>query len=250
MLTPERMHQINVLVFETEVDSVAKAIVRLGMLHLVQLDDQEPWAESLKKYDAGQARTKIDGMRLRVSSLMKDLGVRALPLEPRDDQLVEMSLSDLDEMDREISSLESTVESLLARRKELEIRRERLQGILGEVSPLAALGMPSEGAPYSFLEIHYGQVAVENLEYIRDKISPLAAVALDLEHRNKDVVMLLIGLKTDRLKIKRILREAAFNEIEVPEEAKKGTGEVTGELAKKIEEIEDQIAEVDREMTR
>ena len=177
MLTPERMHQINVVVFETEVDAVAKAIVRLGMLHLVQLDDQEQWAESLKTYDAGQVRTKIDGMRLRVSSLMKDLGVRALPLEPRDDQLLEMSLSDLDEMDREITSLESTVEGLLERRKELEIRLERLQGILGEVSPLAVLGMPPEGTPYSFLEIHYGQVGAENLEYIRDKIAPLAAGA-------------------------------------------------------------------------
>jgi V/A-type H+-transporting ATPase subunit I len=250
MLTPERMHQINVVVFETEVDAVAKAIVRLGMLHLVQLDDQEPWAESLKTYDAGQVRTRIDGMRLRVSSLMKDLGVRALPLEPRDDQLLEMSLSDLDEMDREISSLESTVEGLLEKRKELEIRLERLQGILGEVSPLAALGMPPEGAPYSFLEIHYGQVGAENIEYIREKLSPLAAVVLDLDHRDKNVVILLIGLKTDRLKIKRILREAVFEEIEVPEEARKGTGEVTEELGKKIEELEEQIAEVDGEMTR
>jgi len=250
MLTPERMHQINVVVFETEVDAVAKAIVRLGMLHLVQLDDQESWAESLKAYDSGKVRTRIDGMRLRVSSLMKDLGVRALPLEPRDDQLLEMSLSDLDEMDREIASLESTVEGLLARRKELEIRLERLQGILGEVSPLAVLGMPPEGAPYSFLEIHYGQVGAENLEYLREKIAPLAAVALDLDHRGGNVVILLIGLKADRLKIKRILREAAFEEIEVPEEARKGTGEVTEELGKKIEELEEQIAAIDGEMTR
>jgi len=250
MLTPERMHQINVLVFETEVDAVAKAIVRLGMLHLVRLDDQEPWAENLKTYDAGQVRTRIHGMRLRVSSLMKDLGVRALHMEPRGDQLIEMSLSDLDEMDREISSLESTVEGLLARRKELEIRLERLQGILGEVSPLAVLGMPPEGAPYSFLEVHYGQVAAENLEYIREKIAPLAAVVLDLDHREGDVVILLIGLKTDRLKIKRILREAVFDEIEIPEEARKGTGEVTEELGKKIEELEEQISEIDGEMSR
>lgn len=244
------MHQVNVVVFETEVDAVAKAIVRLGMLHLVQLDDQEPWAESLKTYDAGKVRTKIDGMRLRVSSLMKDLSVRTLPLEPRDDQLLEMSLSDLDEMDREISSLESTVEGLLARRKELEIRLDRLQGILGEVSPLAVIGMPPEGAPYSFLEIHYGQVNAENLEYIREKIAPLAAVALDLDHRDGNVVILFIGLKTDRLKIKRILREAVFEEIEVPEEARKGTGEVTEELGRKIAELEEQIAAADGEMTR
>ena len=66
MLTPERMHQINVVVFETEVDAVAKSIVRLGILHLVQLDDTESWVEKLQDYDAGEVRTRIDGMRLRV----------------------------------------------------------------------------------------------------------------------------------------------------------------------------------------
>ncbi len=248
MLTPERMHQINVVVFETEVDAVAKAIVRLGMLHLVQLDDSEPWVESLQDYEAGEVRARIDGMRLRVSSLMKDIGVRSLPLAPRDDQLMEMSLADLEEMDREISSLESTVEGLLARRKELDIRLDRLKGILNEVTPLAVLGMPADGAAYSFLEIHYGQVGTENLDYIQEKIQPLAAVALQLDTRERNEVILLIGLKTDRLKIKRILREAAFEEIEVPEEAREETGEVTEELGKKIVELEEQIAAVDDEM--
>ena len=244
------MHQINVVVFETEVDAVAKSIVRLGMLHLVQLDDSEPWVERLQDYQAGEVRTKIDGMRLRVSSLMKDLGVRSLPLEPRDDQLMEISLADLDEMDKEIGSLESTVEGLLARRKELDVRLDRLKGILNEVTPLAALGMPADGAPYSFLEIHYGQVVTENLDYIQEKIKPLAAVALQLAHRDGKEVILLIGLKTDRLKIKRILRESAFEEIEVPEEAKEETGEVTEEFGKKIGELEEQIKSVDDEMRR
>ena len=248
MLTPQRMHQINVVVFETEVDAVAKSIVQLGMLHLVRLDDSEPWVENLQDYEVGKVRTRIDGMRLRVSSLMKDLGVRSLPLEPHDDQLMEMSLADLDEMDKEIGSLESMVEGLLARRKQLDVRLDRLKGILNEVTPLAVLGMPTGGAPYSFLEIHYGQVASENLDYIQEKIQLLAAVALQLDHRDSNEVILLIGLKTDRLKIKRILREAAFEEIEVPEEAKEGKGEVTEELGRKISELEEQIVAVDEEM--
>jgi V/A-type H+-transporting ATPase subunit I len=244
------MHQINVVVFETEVDAVAKAIVRLGMLHLVQLDDSEPWAVNLKDYEAGEVRARISGMRLQVSSLMKDLGVRSLPLEPRDDQIKEISLADLDEIEKDISSLESTVEGLLERRKELDVRLDRLKGILNEVSPLAVLGMPQDGAPYSFLEVHYGQVSTDNLDYVREKIKPLAAVAMQLDSRDDAEVILLIGLKTDRLKIKRILREAAFVEIEVPEEASAETGEVTEELGKKISELEEQITAVDEEMQR
>ena len=250
MLTPKRMHQVNVVVFETEVDAVAKAIVRLGMLHLVQLDDSEQWAVNLKNYEAGDIQARVGGMRLQVSSLMNDLGVRSLPLEPRDEEIQEISSADLNEIEKEITSLESAVEGLLARRKELEVRLDRLRGILSEVSPLAMLGMPSEGAPYSFLEVHYGQVGADNLDYIQEKIHPLAAVALRLDSREGAEVILLIGLKTDRLKIKRILREAAFQEIEVPEEASTETGEVTEELGKKIAVLEEQIAAVDEEMER
>jgi V/A-type H+-transporting ATPase subunit I len=248
MFTPERMHQINVVVFETEVDSVAKAIVRLGILHLVQLDEREPWIESLKDFEAGPLQRSIETLKGRVSTLMKDLGVRALPLDSRDGGLIEVSPADLKEMEQEVSSLETTLDELLGRRKDFEIHLERMQGILDEVSPLAVVGFPPERAPYTFLEVHYGQVRPENLVYIREKIAPLAAVVLTLTHRDGNDIVLLIGLKTDRLKLKRILREATFEEIEMPEEAKKDSGVVTEELGSKITALKEKIEAVDREL--
>ncbi|MBU8920723.1 MAG: hypothetical protein KOO63_02575, partial [Bacteroidales bacterium] len=89
MFTPERMHQINVMVFETEVDEVARSIVRLGILHLVQLDDQQPWVEQLGTFESGKVSDRIDRMGQRVVGLMKDLNIRELPLEERDSRLLE-----------------------------------------------------------------------------------------------------------------------------------------------------------------
>ncbi|UCF04915.1 MAG: hypothetical protein JSV33_13480 [bacterium] len=248
MFTPERMHQINVVVFETEVDEVARTIVRLGILHLVQLDDQESWIEELKDFDAGKISSEIERLRMRISELMKNLVIRELPLEPRDDQVLEVSPSELKEIGTEISSLESRVEEHLLRRKELEVRLERLQGILNEVSPLAVVGLPPQQTPYTFLDIHYGEVRTENLDYIRDKLTPLAAVVLPLARKEENEVILMIGLKSDRLKLKRILREASFEEIEMPEEAQKDSGIVTEELEKKIDELKVQIDGVNAEL--
>lgn len=248
MFTPERMHQISVVVFETEVDSVAKAIVKLGILHLIRLDEKESWVEQLKDFEAGKISSEIERLRMRVSELMKDLHITELPLEPREDRIFEVSHNDLKEIGGEITSLESRVEEHLIRRKELEIRLERLQGILSEVSPLAVVGLPPAQTPYTFLDIHYGQVRTENLDYIRDKITPLAAVVLPLATKGGDEVILLIGLKSDRLKLKRILREATFEEIEMPEEAKKESGVVTEELANKIEELKERIAGINGEL--
>ncbi|MBN2071006.1 MAG: hypothetical protein JW814_06065 [Candidatus Krumholzibacteriota bacterium] len=250
MFTPEKMHQINVMVFETEVDEVAKSIVRLGILHLVQLDDAQPWVEQLGTFNAGKMNEKLGRLDQRVTSLMKDLGIRELPLEERDSNLLEISVNDLDEMEREMSSLEARVQELVLRRKEMEVHYERMQGIFNEISPLAEVGLPHQSTPYTFLEIRYGQVKSENLEYINEKIQHLAAVVLPLAHREGYEIILLIGLKTDRLKIKKILREATFEEIEMPDEGRDdGEGAIVIEgLEEKIAGIKEQINRLDAEL--
>ncbi|MBN1164685.1 MAG: hypothetical protein JXB45_08910 [Candidatus Krumholzibacteriota bacterium] len=250
MFTPERMHQINVMVFESEVDEVAKAIVRLGILHLVQLDDRQPWVEKLGTFEAGKLSEKIDRLGMRVASLMKDLGIRELPLQERDGQLLEVPLSDFDDMDKDMVSLESRVEEVVIRRKEMKVRLERMQGILNEVSPLAEVGLTLEKTPYTFLEIRYGRVPKDMLEYVQEKISPLAAIVIPLASREEGEIILLIGLKTDRLKLKRILREASFEEIEKSGEegADEEAGLVTGELEERIQELRGQLEQLDGEL--
>ncbi len=251
MFTPERMHQINVMVFETEVDDVAKAIVRLGILHLVQLDDAQPWVEQLGQFEAGKVSSKIDRLYNRVNNLMKDLGIRELPLEEGDTKLLETSITDFEEMEIEVTELEKRVEGLVLRRKELEVHLERMQGILNEVSPLTELGLSPAQAPYTFLEVRYGHVSTEGLDLVREKFAPLAAVVIPLTQRDGREMVLLIGLKTDRLKIKRILRDAAFEDIEMPagEQAREEAGLVTGELEERIEKIEEQISDIKEKLS-
>ena len=250
MFTPERMHQINVMVFETEVDEVARSIVRLGILHLVQLDDQQPWVEKLSAFEAGKVSDRIDRLGQRVVGLMKDLGIRELPLEERDSSLLETSVSDLADMDKEISTLESRVIDLVQRKKELEVHLERMQGIFNEVSPLAEVGLADIKTPYTFLEIRYGQVRSEHLDYIKEKTAPLAAVVFPLVSREANDIVLVIGLKTDRLKLKRILREAAFEDIEMPggSDAKDESAIVIEGLEEKIEGIRNKVEDLKQEL--
>jgi V/A-type H+-transporting ATPase subunit I len=245
------MHQINVMVFESEVDDVAKAIVRLGILHLVQLDDSEPWVEQLGKFEAGKVSNQIERLYNRVTALMKDLGIRELPLEEGDTNLLETSITDFEEMEKDIAEMEKRVERLVLRRKELEVHLERMLGILNEVSPLTELGLPPDKAPYTFLEVKYGQVSTEGLELLREKTAGLAAVVMPLTQQYGKELVLLIGLKTDRLKLKRILRDAAFEDISMPagEEAREEAGLVTGELKERIERIREQIAELNEKIS-
>ena len=247
MFLPEKMDQINVLVFESELDDVAEAIVRLGIVHIVKLDDQEPWAENLRSFDAADARGKIDILRNRIAALIRDLGIEDKALVPGE-SAPEVSMGDLAAIDRSISSIEAALEDPLARRAELRKKLERMQAIAGEVAPLLDLGLPVGKTPYSFLEIRYGEVRVENLEIIKGKIAPLAAVAFPVAKRGKNDLVVVIGLKSDRLKLKRILAEASFEEVEIATEARKEISEVEGEVDKQIDSLKEAIHDVGLEI--
>ena len=247
MFLPERMDQINVLVFESELDEVVRAIVRLGILHLVRLDDQEPWAENLRSYEAGEVRSKIDSLRVKIANLMKDLGIRELAIEPNGG-IPEVSMGDLAEIEKYLASLELSVGGTLARRAEITRKLERFEAIVSEVSPLLDLGLPIAKTPYTFLDVHYGEVRSENVPMVREKIAPLAAIVLSLGRRAKNELILLIGLKSDRLKIKRILADASFEEVEISASVKKEAPEVSGELLKRIDELKEDLSAVNAEI--
>ena len=118
MFTPERMHQINVLVFESEVENVARAIVKLGVLHLVRLEEEEPWIDSLKDYDTSSAQGRVLDLKSRVLNIMNILKIGELPLKEVEDGDFGLSREDFDRMEKDISSLEETLEELLARKRE------------------------------------------------------------------------------------------------------------------------------------
>ena len=247
MFLPERMHQINVLVFETELDAVASSIVRLGILHLVRLDDQEPWAENLRSYEASEIHARIDALRNRIAFVMRDLAIDDSSLGPGED-IPDVSMGDISAIEKEVSAVEDALRDPLARRAEIRKKLERMEAIASEVAPFLQLGLPVGKQPYSFLEIHYGEVRTENFEIIREKIASLAAVAFPVSKRGKNELVVLIGLKSDRMKLKRLLAEASFEEVEIAADIKKDIPEVTEELGKHIADLKEALASIGEEL--
>lgn len=252
MFTPQKMHQMNVVVFESELEEVAKAITKLRMLHLIRLDEEMPWTRNLQGVDAEKAGARIQRLRERISILMKDTGIREVPSAVGDEAFEEITDKDLREIEDKIASIESAVDSLRDERKELEKRLNQLRGILTESAPLAKVGIMSPEVDYRFLQVRYGRVQHGNVEYIEEKIAPLAAVVLTLDRKDDEDIILLIGLKKDRLKLKRVLREAAFEDIDIPSEKDMDTSReaLMPGIEGRIEELSDEIAEVDSKMEK
>ncbi|HMA77408.1 MAG TPA: V-type ATPase 116kDa subunit family protein [Candidatus Krumholzibacteriaceae bacterium] len=246
MFKPKNMHQMNVVIFESKLDEVARAITRLGILHLVKLDEEMPWTRKIKDCDAVDKRREIGRLRDRVSVLMKELAVEEVPLTRGDEYIEEFSDSSLEEIASRLEGLESETEQLIEKRKELTVRLKQLQSIFSRSAPLSHLGIMSPDEKYRFLTVRYGIIRHDNAGYVNEEISSLAAVAITLERRGDEDVILLIGLKKDRLKLKRILREAAFREIKISSDNDVAAGPdvMAGGIRDKIEQIEEEISRI------
>jgi V/A-type H+/Na+-transporting ATPase subunit I len=249
MFLPERMEQLNVLVFESELEGVTNVLVRLGVLHLSRLDDQGPWARDLQGPHVAETRAKIDSLRSRGTAILKSLGLDKAPV-PRGDAPADLSTISLDEIERFETSLDEAVRAPQARRSELVRKLERMEAVAGQVSPLLALGLPIRRSGFTFLELHYGEVRAEQVEAVKAKTAPLAAVVLTAAKRGKKDLIVVIGLKSDRMKIRKILKDVDFEEIEIKAESKKEAPEITDEILERIEETRKNIVVVDAEIAR
>jgi V/A-type H+-transporting ATPase subunit I len=244
------MHQINVVIFESKLDEVTRAITRLGILHLVQLDEEMPWTRKMKDCNAGKMGREIEGLRERISILMKKLGIKEVPKVSAEESINEFAEHDLKDIAYRIGLLESETEELLSKRQELDVHLKKIRSIFKGSSPLLELGIMSPKEEYRFLMVRYGGIRHDNMEYINEKTAPLAAVVLTLETRGNEDVILLVGLKKDRLKIKRILREAAFEEIAIPSDKSVNAGKEAMEegISEKIDRVEEEIRQVGLKM--
>ncbi len=238
------MHQMNVVVFESELDEVARTIARLRVLHLIKLDEEMPWTRKLQGVDADREGARIQRLRERLSLLMKELRIREVPAGGAEvESFKEPTARDLNEIEEKAASLEGELDKLKERRKELEQRLNQLRGIMSESAPLSRVGIMSPDASYRFLLVRYGRVLHKNIRYIEEKLAPLAAVAITLDRRDDEDIILVIGLKRDKLKLKRILREAAFEDIDIPSESDlKTSREMLGPG------LEDKIAEIEKDI--
>jgi len=252
MFTPHRMHQINVIVFESDLEEVARTITRLGVLHLIKLDEEKPWSRKLEGIDSADMEARIEILREKISSMMKKLEVREIPRSSDQEENDRITESYLDKIEEELESIETKVDVLLARRERIKGRIGQLENIFAETAPLLRSGIPTPDSSYRFLMVRYGRVRSENMEYLQDKIAPLAAVALKLDSRDDEDFLLLVGLKSDRLKIKRILRESAFEDVEISEESRESETEkdLTSGLEDKIDRLKEEIDEINGELRR
>ena len=242
MLTPARMEQLNVVVLDNDIEAVTKTIVELGMVHLISIDEVQPWARQLQfistehvsfRYNALLKRLRLVAQKLHID--LKTELVTAVS---------EQTVAGLEEIEKNLNKIELDINPLLVSVETQEADLRTQEHILNQVNNFGPLEINTlEQYKHTYIEVVIGQVNQANFQTIKNNLLPIPHVLLPFQTDAGSIKLLIIGLKKDKPVIDKAVQEGSLEIITIPEEASAINGDVRNELRKRIQDREIKIVE-------
>lgn len=242
MLKSAPMEQINAVVFDADIDAVTEEIIKLGVLHLVDIASIASWSEGLRPAKPSQAINRYSELSRKIKEISKKLEIDAELSKTQK----KIKIVDVDEMEKTLDKMEEEINPIIL---EKDIKKEELknqQKMFNQVKLFAPSDVKIKNrGKYSFLEMVTGQVEKKNVSIIESELSPVPNVIMPFRTAEGKIMLLLIVLKKDKAVLEKAMRESSFEKIEVPEEAAKITGSAQKNMKQKIVELQGKMNDIE-----
>ncbi len=242
-LVAERMNLVTFLVMRDDMDAVIEEVARRGVLHLTRVEEVDEWAEKLGKISVETLSGEYSKRRRRLTEILEQLGCE-------DTSGVAVSghattVVDLKSMDHEIAEIETEIQPVLLKRRQLVEKKRELESLRDQIEALGPRGLPVGGLmKSSLLATAIGVIEDRNLEYLRSLLGSIPSVVLPFRVEGKKVHIICVVLRRDRGRLDEALKKVGFEEIEISGDVTTLSEEVGGDITQKILKIEEQLREV------
>jgi V/A-type H+-transporting ATPase subunit I len=246
MLSPEPMRHLTLVVLADELETVTRAIARVGVLHLLDVRGSAEPLAVIRPYDVAAQLARLDGLARTLDGSLRDLA-----LAPPDPAAAEAPSagSDLEAVEARAAALAAETDTLRQRRAAVSDERERLQHALGSVRALAPLGLPFEELrQLRYVSLASGLLPERNLPRLRESLARFPHVVLSGSAGGDGrVCVTALCLRQDREVLDRALRSAQLQFVELPAHLRGTPETVTAELESQLSACQDTLAAVDAE---
>ncbi|MFW5994967.1 MAG: V-type ATP synthase subunit I [Spirochaetia bacterium] len=214
MMFPSRMHYVVAAVLESHATPLSHELLRLGVLHFVAVREMDR-SVSLRGEDIGEEKRRISEIRRSVESAMATGNISLpdqVPAHPPE------QLADPEEAKRLVEEVQSEVESLRAKQRELQqtiMRYEELDRQVASYGDARRIAESSEG--HGYLDIQTGSLPEANLEAFRRELSAYPATDVELRRSGDRVEVMLLSLKRNKSAVDEICNRFDWEKVELPE---------------------------------
>lgn len=214
MMFPSRMHYVVAAVLESHVTPLSHELLRLGVLHFVGVREIDR-SVSLRGEDVGEERRRISEIRRSVESAMATGNINLpdqVPAKPPE------GIADPEEAKRLVEEVQSEVDTLRAKQRELQQTIMRYEELDRQVASYGEARQVAESSQdHGYLEIRTGSIPEANLEAFRRELSAYPATDVELRTSGERVEIMLLSLKRNKSAIDEIRRRFDWEEVELPD---------------------------------
>jgi len=244
MLSSAPMELFSVIILDQDLEKVAEMILRLGVLHLVKINELETWAQDLESAKTSQQQDTFFELEARIKNILKRLG------GPKgiNEEFAEYGTrpDSIEELTNKLNQIEKDINPELAGKESLEEQLRAQEEMLKQVEILGPAEISSAaGGRYTYLEIVTGKINNQNLVSLENVLKDVPNVILPFRPTGNASTVLVITLKKDHLVQEKALNEASFQRISVPEELGRIPGDVKLGIEKNIKLIKEKLSNFD-----
>ena len=266
MLRPVEMRELRIVTLDEDVDRVIKRLEALGNVHLTDVKEfLDAWEGLIEPSKADTKLIKSSELLARLDSIISILQPaeaekkslkETLFKAPEEEQIdrIKVEGPNLAEMERELDSLEATVNKLIAGNESSKEELSNTKDILRVLALLDDFEIDLDFiGEKEFVIVHAGNLPSVNLEALRSNLEAetgennfIASKAITDEVS----FAIIVTLKSDKDAVAKVLRAADFEIWQRPplDDIPKRTKEAIAALEAKVAELESGIKDNEREL--
>jgi V/A-type H+/Na+-transporting ATPase subunit I len=239
MFAPAEMAEVDIFVFENDVEVVAQAVARLEVMHLLDVNTLGKWAEGVGTEWAGRISTYATQER-RVKELLVQLGIEDTHqacegrLNPSEEMLV---------IEGKLHDSEVAVHDLRDRTAEVKRELEKSELIAKSMEILAPLSVSiSDLRELQHLHLVAGTIPAVNLARLEASLFRIPYSIIPVYHYEKRVLVFAFCAEEHAPILDRALESAFLDPLALPA----GFG---GTAQEALQQIEQQIIDANQKLT-
>ncbi len=266
MLRPVEMRELRIVTLDEDVDRVIKRLEALGNVHLTDVKEfLDAWEGLIEPSKADTKLIKSSELLARLDSIISILQPAEVEKKslketlfkaPEEEQIdrIKVEGPNLAEMERELDSLEATVNKLIASNESSKEELSNTKDILRVLALLDDFEIDLDFiGEKEFVSVHTGNLPSVNLEALRSNLEAetgennfIASKAITDEVS----FAIIVALKSDKDAVAKVLRAADFEIWQRPplDDIPKRTKEAIAALKAKVAELESGIKDNEREL--
>ncbi len=238
MLTSVSMNFVNIIVFEKDREKVVEAIIKSGIVHLVDTEKVNRFIKDIKGVYPYSGITDINKLKTKVIEAVEKFQIEIQP------QNIEEIFQKTEEFDihealQKINEILFEFNNLANKLNHIDSEITRHFQMLEQTNILKSTGFKRKMvSKYEFLEFRIGEVSISVYEIIAKEIREYPAVLFPVKPQDDKIVVYLVYLKKDKYRLEQILNKYGFKDIQFSEELSDVSDNIIETLKTKIKELQ------------